>query len=97
MLASKFEDTPEFYFSFWKEGIDPNKLSWWMRIKLSWMLLSKGNYYDDQIILSKKNAEELAVWIQKCLLEDKVKEMQKDLDSNTRPREERRESEFGDQ
>ena len=97
MLASKFEDEPEFYFSFWKEGFDPNKLTWWMRIKLSWMLLFKGNYYDDQIVLSKKSAEELTVWIEKHLLEDKVKEMQKALDSNVRPREEGREGEFGDQ
>jgi hypothetical protein len=63
MLITKFDDEEELYFSYWRQGIDPIKLSWWMRLKLCWMALAKGNYYEDQVILNKEKATELAVWI----------------------------------
>jgi len=63
MLITKFDDEEELYFSYWREGINPIKLSWWMRLKLCWMVLTKGNVYDDQVILNKEKAIELASWI----------------------------------
>ena len=63
MLVTKFDDGEEMYFSYWREGINPVKLSWWMRLKLCWMVLTKGNYHDDQIILNKQKAVELASWL----------------------------------
>ena len=63
MLVTKFDDEEETYFSYWRQGIDPIKLSWWMRLKLCWMVLTKGNVYDDQVVLNKEKAIELASWI----------------------------------
>ena len=63
MLITKFDDEEELYFSYWREGINPIKLSWWMRLRLCWMALTKGNYYEDQVILNKEKAIELASWI----------------------------------
>ena len=64
MLITKFDDEEELYFSYWREGINPIKLSWWMRLRLCWMVLTKGNVYNDQVILNKEKAMELALWIQ---------------------------------
>ena len=64
MLVTKFDDGEEMYFSYWRQGIDPIKSSWWMRLKLCWMMLTKGNVYDDQVVLNKEKAMELALWIQ---------------------------------
>ena len=64
MLITKFDNEEEMYFSYWRQGIDPIKLSWWMRLKLCWMALTKRNYFEDEIILNKEKAMELALWIQ---------------------------------
>ena len=64
MLVTKFDDGEEMYFSYWREGIDPLKLSWWMRLKLCWTVLTKGNPHTDQVLLNKEKAMELALWIQ---------------------------------
>ena len=40
MLVTKFEGEDLVYFSFWRQGIDPCKLSWKMRIKLFWMIFN---------------------------------------------------------
>ena len=63
ILITKFDDEEEMYFSYWRQGINPIKLSWWMRLKLCWMALTKGNVYDDQVILNKEKAIELASWV----------------------------------
>ena len=63
MLLTKFDDEEEIYVSFWREGIHPVKLTWWMRLKLCYLSLFKGNYYEDQLILNKESAKELAEWI----------------------------------
>ena len=63
MLLTKFDGEEEIYVSFWREGLDPVKLTWWMRLKLCWMALIKGNYYEDQLVLNKETAAELAEWI----------------------------------
>jgi len=65
MLITKFDDEEELYFSFWREGLDPVKLTWWMRLKVCYLALFKGNYYEDQIILNKEKSKELADWINK--------------------------------
>ena len=64
MLVTKFDDEEEMYFSYWRQGINPIKLPWRMRLKLCWMVLTKGNVYDDQVVLNKEKAMELALWIQ---------------------------------
>ena len=64
MLLTKFDGEEEIYVSFWREGLNPVKLTWWMRLKLCWMALTKGNYYEDQLILSKEEARQLCTWIQ---------------------------------
>ena len=64
ILVTKYDDEEEMYFSYWHEGINPIKLSWWMRLKLCYLALFKGNFYDDQVILNKEKAMELALWIQ---------------------------------
>ena len=64
ILVTKYDDEEEMYFSYWREGINPIKLSWWMRLKLCYLALFKGNFYNDQVILNKEKAMELALWIQ---------------------------------
>jgi len=81
MLVTKFDDEEELYFSYWREGINPIKLSWWIRLKLCWMVLTKGNVYDDQVILNKEKAIELASWILLNVVEP-VREMDKEEHSN---------------
>ena len=84
MLLTKFDGEEEIYVSFWREGINPVKLTWWMRLKLCWMALTKGNYYDDQLILSKEKAMELSLWIQTEHddVTEWVREMEKDENEN---------------
>ena len=65
MLITKFDDEEEMYFSYWRAGINPIKLSFWMRLKVCYLALFKGNYYDDQVVLNKKKSKELANWINK--------------------------------
>ena len=64
ILVTKFDDEEQMYFSYWREGINPVKLSFWMRLKLCYLALFKGNFYNDQVILDKEKAMELALWIQ---------------------------------
>lgn len=82
VLLTKFDDEEELYVSFWREGLNPVKLTWWMRLKLCWMALTKGNYYDDQLILSKEKAMELSLWIQTEHddVTEWVREMEKDVE-----------------
>lgn len=63
MLITKFDDEPNFYFSFWRQGLDPVRLTFWMRLKLCYMVLFKGQYFEDEIILNEKTANELVKWI----------------------------------
>jgi hypothetical protein len=79
ILITKFDDEEELYFSYWRQGINPIKLSWWMRLKLCWMALTKGNVYDDQVVLNKEKSLELAVWILLSINEP-VGEMDKEVD-----------------
>ena len=81
MLITKFDGEEELYFSYWRQGINPIKLSWWMRLKLCWMVLTKGNVYDDQVVLNKKKAMELALWILLNVAEP-VRKMDKEEHSN---------------
>ena len=64
ILVTKYDDEEEMYFSYWREVINPIKLSWRMRLKLCYLALFKGNFYNDQVILNKEKAMELALWIQ---------------------------------
>lgn len=55
-----------FYLSFWQYG-SPSTISFFQRIKWAWKVLTKGNLYGDQLILSEKSALELKDYIQKNL------------------------------
>lgn len=63
MLVTKFDDEPNFYFSYWRQGLDPVRLTFWMRLKLCYLALFKGQFYEDEVILNEKTANELANWI----------------------------------
>ena len=63
ILITKFDDEEEMYFSYWRNGINPIKLSFWMRLRLCYLALFKGSYYDDQVILNRQKAIELASWL----------------------------------
>ena len=81
MLLTKFDGEEEIYVSFWREGLNPVKLTWWMRLKLCWMALTKGNYYEDQLVLHKEEARQLCAWIQDEYDMDAVeREMEKDVE-----------------
>ena len=81
MLVTKFDDGEEVCISFWQEGINPVKLTWRMRLKLCYLALFKGNYYDDQLVLSKEEARQLCTWIQDEYDMDAVeREMEKDVE-----------------
>ena len=84
LLITKFDDEEEMYLSYWCQGINPVKLSWKMRLKLCWMALTKGNVYDDQVVLSKEKAMELALWIQNehDHITEWVREMEKKDENN---------------
>ena len=82
MLLTKFDGEEEIYVSFWREGINPVKLTWWTRLKLCYLALFKGNYYDDQLVLRKEEARQLCTWIQDEYdqLAEWVREMDKDVE-----------------
>ena len=82
ILVTKFDDEEEIYFSYWREGINPIRLSWWMRLKLCWMVITKGNYYEDQVILNKEKSKELALWILQQYLQGYLKQVDKEEHSN---------------
>jgi hypothetical protein len=64
MLLTKFDDEEEIYVSFWREGLDPVKLTFWMRLKLCYLALFKGNYYEDQVVLNKEGVRQFCSWVQ---------------------------------
>jgi len=86
MLVTKFDDEEELCISFWREGINPVKLSFWMRLKLCYLSLFKGNYYDDQLILNKETTEELFEWLKDRVNEEKMLQRTRELNSTIRPR-----------
>ena len=52
-----------------------------MRLKVMWMALTKGNYYDDQLILSKEKAMELSCGSDEYdHVTEWVREMEKDVE-----------------
>ena len=86
ILITKFYKDEGFYFSFWREGINPIKLSWWMRLKICWMTLTKGNCYDDQVIMNDEKTKEMIHWLNSHLTYDRMKKMEDDLASGCRER-----------
>jgi hypothetical protein len=87
VLISKYDDESEFYLSYWREGINPMKLTFWMRLKVCGMALFKGNYFGDQVVLAPEDAKKLAEWIKERLREDEMAKLKKDLNSNVKERE----------
>ena len=89
MLIVRFQGEDEFYFSYWKQGINPVKLSLWMRLKLCWLALFKGSYFEDEIILDKHTAREMVDWMDVEIKEVETIKMQRQretLQRTTRPR-----------
>lgn len=85
-MASNFDAEEEFYLSFWREGINPVKLGWWTRLKLCFLVLFKGNYYDDQVVLDTKTAGELAIWIDRRIQWNICRKRDKELLATHRKR-----------
>ena len=91
ILISRYEDEEEFYFSYWRLGIDPIKLSFWMRLKLCWLILFKGNYYDDEVILDRHKAREMVDWLGSEIEKVETVKMQRqrrELEAASQPRKE---------
>lgn len=65
IMVSKYTDEEEVYFSFWGQGFNPKYFSWLMRIKLCWKILTGGNPYIDEVILSKDNTKSLCKYLNK--------------------------------
>lgn len=63
ILVSKFDKEDEIYLSFWKQGFNPLRLSFWDRLKLCWTILSKGNYFVDEVILNKRESKRMKNWL----------------------------------
>ena len=63
MFVTLFDDEENFYFSYWGQGLRPRSMSWWQRMRLCWKILRDGEAYEDEIILEKDKAGELAVWL----------------------------------
>lgn len=77
ILISKFDGEKEFYFSFWREGMSPIKLSWWMRLKLCFLALVSGNYFEDQVVFTEKEAQKMATWITSEVNKNKLERQRK--------------------
>jgi hypothetical protein len=97
MLVSKKDDSPEFRFSFWGQGLTPMKLSLWMRLKLCYLALFRGHYFEDEVVLMQGDAYELSEWIRVRMSSARLEKMRQDLDGATRPRTTSKETEYGDQ
>ena len=87
-MISNFGQDEEFYLSFWREGVNPVKLDWWTRLKLCFLVLFKGNYYEDQVVLDTRTAGELAVWINSRIQWNICRKRDKELLGNHRNRSE---------
>jgi len=66
ILCQKLEDDSEFlYFSIYTSGQYNKKPNLVERIKYGFYHIFTGKKYEDQVILSKKQANDLANWILK--------------------------------
>jgi hypothetical protein len=55
-------DNPYIEFCMWRMG-SPQKLSLWLRIKFCFLLLFKGEYHTDEVLLNKKEFVRFAKYI----------------------------------
>ena len=86
MFVTRFEGEGEFYFSYWGRGITPRNMRLWERVKLCWKVLSTGNAYEDEIILSKDKAGMLAAWINAEINKETLEIRNRELQSTVRLR-----------
>lgn len=59
-------ELPMWYVSFWQRGYVEHS-SWAYRIKCIWHILRTGRPYGDEVILAKKDLEELKEYVDKQL------------------------------
>lgn len=86
MFVTRFEDEEEFYFSYWAQGLCPRNMTLRQRIRLCWKVLWTGEAFEDEIILHKDKAGEMAVWINSEINKITMARRRKELQSTTRPR-----------
>lgn len=67
MLVTKFDGEEEIYFSYWKQGIHPRKLTWGTRLRLIWTVLFRGEIYEDEVILDKKESKRLVTFLKRII------------------------------
>ncbi len=60
MLVTKFAGENQFYFSYWGQGFHPKAQSFWDRIRGCWKIITTGNAYDDELVLSAETAKKMA-------------------------------------
>ena len=65
VMVSKYKDEPEIYFSFWGRGFNPKHMSWRMRLRLCWQILTTGTTYMDEVMLSTTKAREMSKFLSK--------------------------------
>ena len=62
------EEDEGFYVSMWKFQTWREKLTWKERLRWCWNLITKGNLWADNIILTNEKAKEVANYINKHLV-----------------------------
>ena len=62
----KDSEDPMWYISFWIRGYQTSP-SWKYRLKCIWQILSKGEPYGDEVILERKDLQELKAYVDKQL------------------------------
>ena len=67
IIPSRPEHSLTFYFAMFNYGSDPNKFSWWNRIKFCCKFLGSGKIYGDQLQLTPDEANKLAGFINENL------------------------------
>lgn len=86
MFITRFEEEEEFYFSYWGQGFYPRNMGLWQRIKMCWQILWKGEAFEDEIILHKDKAGEMAVWINTEINKITIERRSRELLATHRPR-----------
>ena len=71
------KDYRRFWFSIWKRGRDRGSLCWRERIRWCWNILTTGNPWADDIIVTDNEAREIAEFILKHLQSEDTNETTK--------------------
>ena len=78
-----------YYFSYWSWGLSNNLLSWKERVRYCWNVLTKGKAFNDEIMMSQKEADKLIDFLvgYKRLPKDKMDKLIKELNKRFKKKE----------